>query len=208
MRGQPTPVSPPPGGPEAPPREPPEVIRERRRRAQRARDRRIVWASVGIAVLAHAAFFALAPHFRFSVASDPHFGEAAVRSLVLGGIEVDLHFGPPAIRLPDGTFRSEPGERFLDREGITLGSLQVELTCADAFPPGAEPREGAVRLRVGITGHASGVELERSSGDACADAAIVAAANALWYRWLPNLNHHAPVDLVQPVRLDGVRAVD
>ncbi len=212
MTGPPPAGQPPKRGQETPgvepTRDPPEVIRERRRRAQRARDRRIVQASVGIALLAHAAFFILAPRFQFSVASDPHFGDAAVRSLVLGGVEVDLHFGPPSIRVADGSYRTQPAERFLDHEGVTLGSLQVELLCADAFLPGSGPRDGAVRLRVGITGHASAPELEESTGDPCADAAIVAAAGALWYRWLPNLEYPAPVELVQPVRLDGVRTVD
>jgi hypothetical protein len=180
------------------------VIRERRRREQERRNRRIVVASVAIAAALHLVAFLVFPHVRFSVFGDARFGAAAERSMILGGMEVSLHFGPPLILLPDGSWEEEVEERVLDRERVAIGDLQVELTCADAFLPDAPPREGSVRLRVDPLGYARVVALESSTGEGCADRALEVAAGALWYRWLPNARYPAPVELIQPVRLQGV----
>jgi hypothetical protein len=179
-------------------------IRERNIERLRRRHRRIFAWSIGIAVALHVAAFAIFPHVRFSATSDPVFGEAASRSLIFGGLEVDLRFGPPVIHLADGTTEPEPENRFLDRERIAIADLDVAVTCADSFLAGSEAREGEVRLRVNPLGYASVVRLERSTGDRCADDALVAAAEALWYRWIPNDRHRAPVELVQPVRIQAV----
>jgi hypothetical protein len=193
-----------------PPREPldpdanPDRIRERNLERLRHRDRKIFGWSIGIAVALHVAAFAIFPHVRFSATSDSHFGEAAARTLILGGLEVDLRFGPPIIHLADGTTEPEPEDRVLDRERIAIADLEVALTCADSFLAGSDPREGDVRLVVNPLGYASVVRLERSTGDRCADEALVAAADALWYRWIPNDRHRAPVELVQPIRIQAV----
>lgn len=158
-------------------------------------------ASIGIAVLAHLFFFFVAPHVRFSVTSDRVFGEAAMERLVLGDLAVDLHFGPPRILLPDGSRAEEPPDRFLEASNMALRELEVSPVCADRFQPGLPPFEGDVRLQVGREGRVTVMGLEARTWDPCADAALLSAAQSLWYRWLPDERYPAPVDLVQPLRV-------
>lgn len=173
-----------------------------RRRGER-RQRRIIGVSIGIAVVAHLVFFAVAPHVRFSVTADRTFGEAAMARLVLGDLAVDLRFGPPRILLPDGSRVEEPPERFLDAPSMALGVLEVNPACADRFRPGLPAFEGEVRLQVGRDGRVTVTGLEAHTGDRCADAALIAAAQSLRYHWLPNERHVAPVDLIQPLRVSA-----
>ncbi|TVP48711.1 MAG: hypothetical protein EA350_03125 [Gemmatimonadales bacterium] len=170
------------------------------------RQRRIIMVSIGIAVVAHLVFFLVAPRVQFSVTSDRIFGEAAMQRLVLGDLAVDLHFGPPRILLPDGSRVEEPPERFLEATNLALTVLEVNPVCADRFRPGLPPFEGEIRLRVGHEGRVTVMGLEAGTGDRCADAALVAAAESLWYRWLPDERHPAPVDLVQPLRVSATQS--
>jgi hypothetical protein len=172
------------------------------RRGER-RQRRIILTSIGIAVVAHLVFFLVAPHLRFSVTSDRIFGEAAMERLVLGDLAVDLHFGPPRILLPDGSRAEEPPDRFLEASNMALRVLEVSPVCADSFRPGLPPFEGEVRLQVGREGRVTVMGLEARTGDRCADAALLSAAESLWYRWLPDDRYPAPVDLVQPLRVSA-----
>jgi len=175
------------------------------RRGER-RQRRIIMVSIGIAVVAHLVFFLVAPRVQFSVTSDRIFGEAAMQRLVLGDLAVDLHFGPPRILLPDGSRVEEPPERFLEASNLALTVLEVNPACADRFRPGLPAFEGEVRLQVGRDGRVTVMELEARTGDPCADAALLAAAQSLWYRWLPDERYAAPVDLVQPLRVSASRS--
>ena len=54
-------------------------------------------------------------------------------------------------------------------------------------------------------GRTDDVEIEQSTGDACADEVLSRVAGDLWYRWLPSEEFPAPVDLVQPITLAETR---
>jgi hypothetical protein len=83
--------------------------------------------------------------------------------------------------------------------------LELPDDCADLVPTGREPMSGLVRLRVPVDGRVDRVQLTQSTGDDCGDRVILAVADALLYRWLPNDQFPAPVDLIQPITLRELR---
>lgn len=176
---------------------------ERAVRLARARQRegRILRLSLAVAVGIHVVAFALFPRLQFSVADDPRFGPEAERRFVLAGVRVDLLFGPPRIRLPEGGVAEEPPERVLETRNLGLAELEVTLPCAGSFTAGSAAWEGSVHLRVRGSGLVSVEGIGTSTGDPCVDQALLAAAGALWYRWLPSPAYPAPVILEQPMRL-------
>jgi hypothetical protein len=129
------------------------------------------------------------------------------RSIQVGGqpggtvVYVDVLFGPPEISLPDGTTSLEPPERVLAADRI----LQLPTSCGHLVEEERTPVEGRVRLGVSSSGQTQIREVVRGTGDPCADEVMIAVADALEYRWLPNERYPPPVDLVQPVTLMAAR---
>ena len=110
-------------------------------------------------------------------------------------IPLDLFFGPPAIRNATGGISVEPPERFLevDRLVILPGNCKALVKGSGAVV------RGSVRLAVDETGRTDVRSVHQSTGYPCADVVLWRIAGDLWYRWLPNDEFPAPVELVQPL---------
>jgi hypothetical protein len=182
------------------------ALRAQRAARGRRRERRIVWGSLLLAAAVHLLAFAIFPRIQFSVLDDTRYGEEVLRRYVLGGMAVDVHFGPPRIRTPGGGVAVEPPDRVLESRNLGLGELEVHPTCAGSFEAHLPPWEGSVRLQVGRGGLVTVEGIAESTGDRCVDAALLNTAGALLYRWLPSEDYPAPVQLEQPMRL--VRSPD
>lgn len=161
----------------------------------RARFRRVLLASIGVAVVVHVAVFVLWPEMR----ADPADGWSAEPRAAASGVATPLQlrvaFGPPEIRDAEG--RPQRVDRRLEAEHL----LALPAECARGRTSGSLPARGTVSLVVRRSGRTDVQALVETSGDPCTDALITAAADALDYRWLPNDTFPAPVELVQPVTL-------
>lgn len=172
----------------------------------RARHRKILGWSLGIALVVHLGFFLLGPEFRTSPLSGSDTGPPAPDSATADSVApasavVDVLFGPPTISRPDGSTWSEPPERRLEaRRGIELPPL-----CAAVGREKGMPLSGRVRLTVKASGRVDVTGLAERTGDACADVVLTTVAGSLRYHWLPDEQFPAPVELVQPVTLTDVR---
>ena len=163
--------------------------------------RRILGWSVVVAIVVHAGIFVMSPDWeipRFA-SVEPQFvdDEEFVPALAL----IDATFGPPLIRLPDGTIRQEPPNRVLEAKEVDLRGVRWSTECHWVLTEDFGSVDGEVRLEVGEFGLVSRARISRSSGDGCLDQLLVAVAGTLWYRWLPRADAEAPVDLVQPIRV-------
>jgi hypothetical protein len=172
---------------------------ETRSAALRRRHRRTLWWSVAAAAALHLAVFAAFPDVM-----PPLWDTAGPLSEVDAGDElgarwIDITFGPPAIRLPDGTTRQEPPGRVLVGQEVDVRGIPLEGACRWVHDQGLGPVSAEVRLRLGASGRVLQAALHETSGDECADDVLVAVAGMLLYHWLPDDDAPAPVDLVQPV---------
>lgn len=114
---------------------------------------------------------------------------------------IDVAFGPPLVELPDGRRRREPPSRVLDVERVDIGGTLPD-GCDRVRREGFGRATGSVALRVGASGRVQYVQTQATTDDPCLDAVLVAVAEDLWYHWLPNDEALAPVDLVQPMRIE------
>jgi len=107
-----------------------------------------------------------------------------------------MTFGPTTILSRDGTTSTEPNNHILRTHQIVSlpGDCPV-LTRPDTT------LHGRVSLRVDSSGQATDVKLTETTGDRCGDRMLVDMAGDLWYHWLPDGHHPAPVDVSQPITL-------
>lgn len=161
----------------------------------RRKHRRILIGAFGVAIVLHVAGFFLLGGIR----TEPELVfEPELEGIpAVGGAMVDVRFGPPFITLPDGTVEREPPERTLQ----VVRLVRLPLECTVLRDQRETMLSGSVRLRVGAQGLVEASELASSTGSPCADELMTGLADDLWYRWLPNERHPAPVELVQPVTL-------
>jgi len=161
----------------------------------RRQHRRVLAWGFSVAAILHIGAFLLLPGLRTE--------SAGISKLVLegvpavGGAMVDVRFGPPEIRRPDGAIVREPSQR-------TLQVVRLRRLPADCDVQGWATEvgvSGSVRLRVGVDGRAENPEIASSTGSRCADWLLTTLAGDLRYLWLPNERFPAPVELVQPVTL-------
>ncbi|MEX2531467.1 MAG: hypothetical protein WD960_11905 [Gemmatimonadota bacterium] len=177
----------------------------RRSEELRRTHRRTFGWSLGVAVLLHAGLFWFSPEFR-TVLPD----RSSVPPKVVGGEEgevrwVDVTFGPPRILLGDGVERQEPPERVLEARAVNIAGIPLEPECHWARRADLEGSRATVKLKVGWEGRVTEAGLAEGSGDACVDDVLVAVAGTLWYRWLPDAQAPAPVDVLQPMEVRASR---
>lgn len=110
-------------------------------------------------------------------------------------IPLELFFGPPAISNPTGGISVEPPERVLEVDRL----VYLPGNCKALVKGSGAIVRGSVRLAVGETGRVDVRGIFRSTGFPCGDAVLQRIAGDLWYRWLPNDEFPAPVELIQPL---------
>lgn len=161
----------------------------------RRRDRRVFRWSFGIAVVAHGLVLAFGPWFR----SDPV--SLSATELVergpptLGGVPVEVFFGPPAIVLAEDSLEMQPPGRVLRASR----AVPPPVGCASNDWLARGSAEGRVRLTLRETGRVETVAILEGTGDRCWDMIVAGLAGDLLYRWLPSERFPMPVELVQPV---------
>ena len=163
----------------------------RRRRAER---KVFVWGWSVAAVL-HLIVFLSWRDAREVRVTEPNPDFETVEILDREPIPLDLFFGPPAIRNTAGGISVEPPERYLEVDRLVYLPSNCEALIGGS---GAVVR-GSVRLAVNETGRTDVRGIVQSTGYPCADAVLQRIAGDLWYRWLPNEEFPAPVELVQPL---------
>jgi hypothetical protein len=167
----------------------------------RTTHRRIFGWSLGAAVLLHVGLFWLAPQLRvvlpdgFSAHSDaPDAADGPVRW-------VDVTFGPPTILLGDGVARQEPPERVHEVRAVNIAQIPLGPECQWVRGAHLPASRATVQLRVGADGRVTDASLAEGQGASCVSELLVAVAGSLWYRWLPDAEAPAPVDVVQPMEM-------
>lgn len=110
-------------------------------------------------------------------------------------IPLELFFGPPAISNAAGGISFEPPERVLEVDRL----VYLPAGCQALIRGSGAIVRGSVRLVVDDTGRTDVRDIFRSTGFPCGDAVLQRIAGDLWYRWLPNDEFPAPVELVQPL---------
>lgn len=110
-------------------------------------------------------------------------------------IPLELFFGPPAISNAVGGISIEPPERYLEVDRL----VYLPSGCEALIRGSGTIVRGSVRLAVNETGRTDVRGIFQSTGHACADAVLQRIAGDLWYRWLPNDEFPAPVELIQPL---------
>ena len=164
---------------------------ERRRRS----DRRVFLWCIGVAAVLHVVVFVGFPAMRAGDAPFPIFSDDL--TVEEGAVPLELFFGPPAISNAAGEVSLEPPERVLEAERI----VYLSPDCRAIIRGSGTIIRGSVRLRVRSTGLVDVMGVVRSTGIPCGDAVMETVAGELWYRWLPNEDFPAPVELVQTVSL-------
>jgi len=170
---------------------------ESRSAALRRRHRQVLAWSLGLAVVIHAAVLFYGPWLR----NDPGPGSGtelvAGSDPALGGLAVNVFFGPPAIVLAADSLSQEPSWRVLKTSRI----LPPPFACSARDWLEVEYARGSVRLIVGPGGRPDTVSLDGSTGSRCWDAVMTGLATDLRYRWLPSDRYPAPVEVFQPMTL-------
>ncbi|MGI9627671.1 MAG: hypothetical protein ACR2QM_12600 [Longimicrobiales bacterium] len=161
----------------------------------RARERRILRGSLGVAVALHAVAFGFVAWTRVAPEWSPGNEMVRLDEGSWSGTRVDVFFGPPMIFEADGAVAEQPPERTLE----AARSLQMPPACFDRDLPPSAPGSGQVRLTVNASGRIDAVTLDKSTGDACWDLVAKRVAGDLWYRWLPSERFPAPIELLQPI---------
>ena len=168
----------------------------------RARDRKVLAWSLGVAAVLHVLAFWLLPGIQAQPVNAPDV-ELRRTPNAKGGERalVAVLFGPPSITEQGGGVWTEPSDRVL--KAARLVSLPRE--CITLVGQDRTPIHGRVHLQVDAGGLAANATMAESTGDACGDKVLALLAGDLWYHWLPTKRFPAPVDLVQPVTLADVR---
>lgn len=170
----------------------------------RKKHRRILACSLGVAALLHIGFFVFAPSGSGSGWElQPTFDTTATAQAGDPG-QLAVVFGPPKITLEDGTVRQEPPDRTLEVRDVDVAHILLERDCEGVRAKGLDSAEGAVELRVNERGRAIEAEVAESPGDECKERVFTAIAGSLLYHWLPDEEAPAPVDLIQPMRLESM----
>lgn len=166
-----------------------------RSRELRRRHRKILVWSLAAAAVIHVVLLLSVPDLHSEPVNAPpaHTTRPSnakpARPTILGVI-----FGPTTIVLRDGTKSTEPADHVLRTHQI----VRLPGDCPVLSRPDTV-LHGRVSLRVDSSGRATVVKLTESTGDPCGDRVLVDMAGNLWYGWLPDGRHPAPVDVSQPV---------
>jgi hypothetical protein len=174
---------------------------QRRTEELRRGHRRVLAWSLGIAVLLHVGVFLFFPHFRTSMPDGFSERPGMVGSGGGQAYWVDVTFGPPLIHLRNGEERQEPPERVLEAREVNVGGASLGSGCGWVQRADLTGISGTARLTVGFDGRVSHAEMEEGSGVDCVDELLVHIASSLLYRWLPDEEAMAPVELAQPMEL-------
>jgi hypothetical protein len=161
----------------------------------RRRDRRVFRWSFAIAVVVHGLVLAFGPWFRTEPVSLSATELVESGPPALGGIPVDVFFGPPAIVLAADSLETQPPGRVLR----AFRAIPAPVGCATNDWLARESAAGSVRLTLRETGRVETVEIVEGTGDRCWDMIVAGLAGDLLYRWLPSERFPMPVELVQPV---------
>lgn len=161
---------------------------------RRRRDRHILGVCIAIAAALHVVVIGLVSWTRAGAEFVPGSDAVVLEPDPWTGTAVDVFFGPPGIRQPDGSTAREPDDRVLAAKRL----MQVPPICLSRAVPSA-PGAGEIRLTVNAAGRVDLAELTQSLGDACWDRVALRVAADLWYRWLPNETYPAPVEVLQPL---------
>jgi len=167
----------------------------------RDRNRKVFAWSLAIAAAIHVALFLWLPAFDAQPLVLTEIRNEGDTQEVGTPTFVDVLFGPPAILAADGTVSTEPLGRVLQADRL----VHLPTECSSLSREGRTPAHGQVHLTVDASGRTDDVEIEESTGDACADEVLSRVASDLWYRWLPSEDFPAPVDLIQPITLAETR---
>ena len=164
--------------------------------AQRRRaERKVFYWGWSVAIVLHLILFLSWRETREVRVTEPNPDFETVEILDREPIPLDLFFGPPAIRNATGGISVEPPERHLEVDRLVYLPSDCEALIRGS---GAIVR-GSVRLAVQETGRTDVRGIFQTTGYPCADAVLQRIASDLWYRWLPNDEFPAPVELVQPL---------
>lgn len=186
---------------------PPEVPEEIRARHERnLRRSNVIFAlSFLVALGVHLVILLRGPIFEVEIPeADPGPPAMDVQIDVVDvGSLLDVTFLPPVILAADGSLRPEPPERVLEAQQVDASDTLGSSACAGRARDSIVPFSGRVHVRVNQHGRVIRAEVRESLGDPCRDRLIAEISGSVWYRWLPNEEHPAPVDLIQPVRVTG-----
>ena len=160
---------------------------------RRKSERKVLLWCLGVAAVLHVVVFLGFPRIRADGVPFPIFSDDL--TVEAGAIPLDLFFGPPAISDAAGGLSLEPPERVLEADRL----VYLEAGCRALIRGSGTVIRGSVRLKVRSNGLADVVDVVRSTGFPCGDEVLERMAGDLWYRWLPNEDFPAPVELIQPV---------
>lgn len=160
---------------------------------RRKSERRVFFWCLGVAAALHVVVFLVFPAMQAGDAPFPLFSDDL--TVEAGAIPLELFFGPPAISNAAGELSLEPPERVLEADRL----VYLEAGCRALIAGSGTVIRGSVRLRVRSNGLADVLDVVRSTGERCGDEVLERVAGDLWYRWLPNEDFPAPVELIQPV---------
>ncbi len=160
---------------------------------RRKSERRVLFWCLGVAAVIHVVVFVGFPAIRTGDGPFPIFSDDL--TVEAGAIPLDLFFGPPAISDAAGGLSLEPPARVLEADRL----VYLEAGCRALISGSRTVIRGSVRLRVRSNGLTDVLDVVRSTGEPCGDEVLERVAGDLWYRWLPNEDFPAPVELIQPV---------
>jgi hypothetical protein len=176
----------------------PEELRDRVNR-NRSQSNLLFALSFLIALGVHLALLLRDPTFELEVPENylgPSAMQVPVDSGNIGPL-FNVSFLAPEIFARDGTLRPEPPERVLEARHIDLSEPLGSDACGGRDPDSVFPVAGQVQVRVNEHGRVVSVEVRETTGNRCRDAIIAGIARSVWYRWLPNEDYPAPVELIQ-----------
>lgn len=164
-----------------------------RREQHRRSARRIFRWSLAVAVALHVIVFLTVPGLRTSVVAA--FRDQTGDPDLPSALPLDLFFGPPSIENASGELLLEPPERVLHTDRL----VSLPATCRAIIKGSGTVMRGSVSLTVGPEGFTDVHGIVESTGFPCGDGTLERVAGDLWYRWLPNDEFPAPVQLIQPM---------
>lgn len=164
--------------------------------AQRRRaERRVFIRGWSVAALVHLVVFLSWRESREVRVTVPNADFETVEIVDREPIPLELFFGPPAISNAAGGVSLEPPERYLEVDRL----VYLPSGCRALIRGSGAIVRGSVRLAVDETGRTDVRGISQSTGFPCGDAVLQRIAGDLWYRWLPNDEFPAPVELIQPL---------
>lgn len=177
---------------------------ETRSQQVRRHQRRVLVGSMAVAAALHVGLFAFSPQFTRSLSEWTSSPLTEGGEMLPGSISIDITFGPPLVRLPDGEMRREPPDRTLAAREVAAREIPPHHGCDWLRADGFASVTGTVELVVSESGRVIEAAIAESFGDPCTDQALVAVSGRLWYHWLPNEDVSAPVYVIQPMAVEPV----